>query len=142
MFGISTPPDTGSSRQVVNDENVQPASAAKRLEWTPEANLPQLVEQFNELMDKQQFAEAEVVALQAKKLEPDSSVVQLMLCRRQRRPGRARSRRRRSHARPPNQHHSDATNICPYPRKLIKTRNYVPSLTANTDSPPRRAGND
>jgi len=41
--------------------------------------LAELVEQFNDLIDEQRFSEAEVIAKQARELEPESEVVRSML---------------------------------------------------------------
>lgn len=41
--------------------------------------LAELVEQFNDLVDQERFSEAEVIAKQARELEPDSEVVRSML---------------------------------------------------------------
>ncbi len=44
-----------------------------------QSKLAELVEQFNDLIDEQRFAEAEVIAKQADALEPDAEVVRSML---------------------------------------------------------------
>ncbi len=46
-----------------------------------ERRLGHYVEQFNELMDEERFAEADLIAKQAQELEPDSEVARLMMHR-------------------------------------------------------------
>lgn len=52
---------------------------SKQNKFDKQNKLAELVEQFNNLIDEQRFAEAEVIAKQAHELEPDAEVVRSML---------------------------------------------------------------
>ena len=62
-----------------NDRSARTSTAASQDKLDRQNKLAELVEQFNDLIDEQRFAEAEVLAKQARELDPESEVVRSML---------------------------------------------------------------
>lgn len=68
--------------EIINDENnaERKASVERRRQrrYDVETQIQKLVEEFNDLIDEQRYAEAQVVARQAADLDPDSEIVALL----------------------------------------------------------------
>lgn len=66
-------------REQKNQETIQKIADEKQSTWDRQTKLAQMVEQYNQLMREQRFAEAEVVAKKAAELDPENPVTKQLV---------------------------------------------------------------
>ncbi|GAA4440871.1 hypothetical protein [Bremerella cremea] len=74
--------DVNKAQIELNEQNAAVSAAVKRdrdLDLEVNNKLAQMTEQFNELMDQQRWQEAEVIARQAREMDPENPIVQTLI---------------------------------------------------------------